>query len=64
MLIAVLFIIYQPVYNLTHGFLRRFTHARLQSYQENICAVSSARGKVFDLNERNPILSALCMMEV
>ena len=55
MLVAVLFIIYQPVYNLTHGFLRGFTHAGQQSYQENICAVSSAHGKVFDLNEKNPI---------
>lgn len=64
MLIAVVFIIYQPVYNLTHGFLSGFTHASLQSYQENICAVSPARGKVFDLNERNPILSALRMMEI
>lgn len=62
MLVA--YIIYQPVYNLTHGFLSGFTHAGLQSYHENICAVSSARGNVFDLNEGNPILSTLHMMEV
>lgn len=64
MLVAVLFIIYQPLYNLTHRFLRGFTHAGLQSYQENIYAVSSACGKVFDLNEINPILSTLHLMEV
>lgn len=63
MLVAVLFIICQPVYNLTHGFLRGFTHAGQQSYQENICAVSSAHGKVFDLNEKNPILRGLHMMD-